>query len=272
MSKTIFFVSAFITNIHKNDKSIENYIDYANKMINLNMNQFVFIEKHVFKEYLKYCDNETINYFEYENGDTFEYTIFGNIYFIFFEKKNMYLYEYKDVITDFQMITDNPNKDTIDYMFVQSFKTEWLKMAIFFIKQKQEINVNDTEFVWLDFGLFHMIKDEEVFKNEMNNLKDRTLLNLHNKVRIGGCWGFQAYHDINIYKKITWYFAGSLFGGSSNKLVEFADLMKKKCLEIIKERKTFVWEVNIWYLIYLENPHLFDYYFCDHNPSIITNY
>ena len=26
MSKTIFFVSAFITNIHKNDKSIENYI------------------------------------------------------------------------------------------------------------------------------------------------------------------------------------------------------------------------------------------------------
>ena len=67
MSKTIFFVSAFITNIHKNDKSIENYIDYANKMINLNKKQLIFLEKSVFKEYFKDYDNETINVFEYEN-------------------------------------------------------------------------------------------------------------------------------------------------------------------------------------------------------------
>lgn len=33
-----------------------------------------------------------------------------------------------------------------------------------------------------------------------------------------------------------------------------------------------MWEVNIWFLIYLENKDLFDYYSCDHNNTIIDNY
>ena len=48
--------------------------------------------------------------------------------------------------------------------------------------------------------------------------------------------------------------------------------MKKKCLEIIKEKNSFVWEVNIWYLIYLEYPELFDVYRCDHNVTMLANY
>ena len=46
MSQNVFFVSAFITNVHQNDKSINDYIDYGMKMINLNMNQIIFLEKH----------------------------------------------------------------------------------------------------------------------------------------------------------------------------------------------------------------------------------
>jgi hypothetical protein len=79
-------------------------------------------------------------------------------------------------------------------------------------------------------------------------------------------------YNVDLYKQISWYFAGSLFGGSTDKLIEFADIMKKKCLEIIKERNSFIWEVNIWYLIYLEYPNLFDIYQCDHNVSMLANY
>ena len=48
--------------------------------------------------------------------------------------------------------------------------------------------------------------------------------------------------------------------------------MKEKCLQIIQEKQSLMWEVNIWYLIYLENKELFDEYKCDHNESLITNY
>jgi hypothetical protein len=63
-----------------------------------------------------------------------------------------------------------------------------------------------------------------------------------------------------------------VFGGPTNKLIKFADLMKSKCVEIIYERKTLMWEVNVWYLVYLENPELFDSYFCNHDITIISNY
>ena len=136
MSQNVFFVSAFITNVHQNDKSINDYIDYGMKMINLNMNQIIFLEKYIFYEYFKKYDNNIINTFKYEDEKTFEYIIFGNIHFVFFEKKDMYLYNYKERITNFQIITNNPNKDTIDYMFVQCHKTEWINMSILLIEQK----------------------------------------------------------------------------------------------------------------------------------------
>ena len=48
--------------------------------------------------------------------------------------------------------------------------------------------------------------------------------------------------------------------------------MKEKCIKIIKSRNSIMWEVNIWYLIYLENKELFQPYLCDHNNTIIDNY
>jgi hypothetical protein len=272
MSNNVFFVSAFITNIHKNDKSIDNYISYSKKMINIGMNQLIFLEKHVFKEHFKEYDNEIINVFEYENEVQFEYIHFNNIYFIFFEKQNIYLYDHIADITDFQIITDNPNKDTIEYMFVQCHKTEWIKMATFFVKQKEEINIDCAEFIWIDFGIYHIIKNEELFEREIKNLNERVLAKLNDGIRIGGCWNLNLKYNVNLYKQISWYFAGGLFGGSPENLIKFSELMKSKCLEIIKEKKTFIWEVNIWYLIYLENPDLFNCYMAGHDTSMITNY
>jgi hypothetical protein len=273
MSTNVFFVSAFITNVHQNDKSIENYIDYGKKMVNLNMNQIIFLEKDIFDSYFKEDTNETIHSFTYEDEKKFDYIIYNNIYFIFFEKKDMYLYEHKNNITNFQITTNNPNKDTVDYMFVQCHKTEWIKMSIFLMNQQNNINVNNIEYIWLDFGIYHIIKNDEIFKIEIQNLNERTLLNLHEKIHIGGIWDLNHDYGTTQNNRIAWYFAGGIFGGSSSDmLIQFADLMKKKCLEIINERNTFIWEVNIWHLIYLDNKDLFDVYRCDHNVSMLANY
>ena len=48
--------------------------------------------------------------------------------------------------------------------------------------------------------------------------------------------------------------------------------MKQKCIDIITKEKTIMWEVNIWFLIYLENNKLFDRYIANHNGSMISLY
>ena len=48
--------------------------------------------------------------------------------------------------------------------------------------------------------------------------------------------------------------------------------MKEKCITIMTTKNTIMWEVNIWYLIYIENKELFNIYKCDHNSSLVFNY
>jgi hypothetical protein len=48
--------------------------------------------------------------------------------------------------------------------------------------------------------------------------------------------------------------------------------MKTKCIDIITNEKTIMWEINIWSLIYLENPGLFDRYIANHDGSILRCY
>jgi len=91
-------------------------------------------------------------------------------------------------------------------------------------------------------------------------------------VRISTIWDLNAQYNVDIYKNITWYFAGSIFGGKRPFLIEFARTMKNICLDIIETKNTLMWEVNVWYLLYKKNPFLFDIYKCDHNKSIVENY
>ena len=236
-------VTALITNINEN-RSIEKYIEYGNQLLEIDLPKVIFIEKHIYELYYKS---------KYENN---------NNVFIMTDKSQLYLYNYKDKITNFKVHTNNPKKDTIEYMFIQCNKTEWIKEAI-------ELNHFNTEqYIWVDFGIYHMINDTDIFQKYMQMAADKTYEN----VRIASCWNPMNCTTINLYENITWYFAGSVFGGNKDKLLLFADLMRKKCMQIICEKNTLMWEVNIWYFIYKENLQLFDCYNADHNPSIIGNW
>ena len=117
------------------------------------------------------------------------------------------------------------------------------------------------------------IEDNE-FRKHIVNLKN----NVYNKVRIGSIWQstpqLEEYYitQENIYNQISWIFAGSVFGGDVKSLLHFDKLSREKCLQFIKEKGKLMWEVNIWYMVYLENKELFSLYGCDHNLSLITNY
>ena len=75
-----------------------------------------------------------------------------------------------------------------------------------------------------------------------------------------------------MYKDICWCFAGSLFGGGKEKLIEFADLTKNECLNIIKQKKSLMWEINVWKLVYNLDRWRFLYYTCSHDTSILDSF
>jgi len=239
-------VSGFLTNVNqKIDCNIDNFFELGVLLLKAKIPKIIFVDQ-VMYEKINIYDNE-----------------FTKI--ILIDKTDYELYQYmnSNVLTNFHLHTDNPAKDTIEFMFTMCNKTEWLRQAI------QLNHFNTEQFVWVDFGIRHVFNCDDVnYINILESLYDKK----YDNVRIGTIWNLQSLYNFNIYKNITWYFAGGVFGGDKHKLLVFADLMKEKCLQIISQEKTIMWEVNIWYLIYLENKELFETYHCGHDNLIIANY
>ena len=245
MTHKTTIVSAFISNINKSpDRSIDKYIENGNLILQAKIPKVIFVDEDLYDEFK-----------EREN----EYTKIVKT-----SKDEIYLYEHIDLLTNFELFTKNPIKDTVDFMFLMSHKTEYVKKAI-------EMNLFDTDdYMWIDFGVKHMFRDitNQEFVGIVEDLGNRS----YDKVRIASVWDINTYYSMEIYQRIVWYFAGSVFGGNKEKLCEFADRNKDLCLKIMTEENTIMWEVNIWYLLYKEHTELFDVYKCDHNNSILELY
>jgi hypothetical protein len=98
---TTTIVSGFLTNINSY-RNVEKYIEYGKKLCKININKIIFIEESIYNAYFK--------------DEICELT-----HFIFTSKEQLYLYKYKDEIINFDKLsTDNPLKDTSQYMFVQN--------------------------------------------------------------------------------------------------------------------------------------------------------
>jgi hypothetical protein len=139
------------------------------------------------------------------------------------------------------------------------------------VKRAIEENLFGTDqFIWMDFGIYHMIKDDSLFQKYVMQMMVQTYLEC---IRIPSCWNPDTYicHK-DIYKDIAWFFAGSVFGGNQESLLVFAEKMREKCVDLIEHKKHLMWEINVWYLLYLDNPSLFSHYTCGHNTTIISNY
>jgi uncharacterized protein YneR len=243
MTSSTTFVSALLTNIN-GYRSIEKYVEYGKKLIALPINKVIFIEHAVHEEHFS------------------EFTD-ANTTFIFIEKKDLYLYQYADQIVDFCPNTDNPEKDTLEYMFVQCNKTEWLREAI---DRNPYGSKGPSQFVWIDFGIWHMIRDDQVFTDFCMKISQ----SFNNRVRIA-CGNSQS--DLtNLHKTISWFFLGSIFGGDRDSLLKFANSVKNKCIETIQKYGTIMWEINVWQMVYADDPSLFLCYGANHDASILQNY
>jgi hypothetical protein len=240
-------ISAFFSDIN-NNKSINKYYELGKLLLLSDTPKIIFVD------IVMYNMIE-----EYENENT---------KIIIVDKSFIYMYDYIDKLSNFNLNTNNINKDTIEYMFIMCSKTEWLRRAILYNPFKTD------HFIWLDFGLRHVFKcSDDEFIMKINNMKYK----VYDDIRIGHIWDLNINYSFNIYKDITWYFAGGVVGGGKDELLKLADRVKHQCIDIMTNQHTIMWEVNVWYMVYQYNmikSNMIKYnpYKCDHNDSIIDNY
>uniref|UniRef100_A0A6C0AZ36 Glycosyltransferase n=1 Tax=viral metagenome TaxID=1070528 RepID=A0A6C0AZ36_9ZZZZ len=238
-------VTAFLFTNNQNKglhRNIDSYMEHGKKLLLSDKNMVIFMEEDIYNQYYK-----DIQFDE-------------NKRFYFIKRENLYLYDYYEQLENFNIITDNPGKDTIDFIFVQCHKTEWVKEAI------EKNPFNSEQFVWVDFCIYHVIRNDEIFYSCINEITEKKH---ENCIRIAT--GI-ANAGIDIYRQIKWSFLGGIFGGDKDTLLFFAEKMKEKCISIITTHKTIMWEINIWYLLHEDNPTLFSGYIAGHNASMMQLY
>ena len=236
-------VSAYMANVTTTQCFNDNHKKYTEFFIPLlqsNVPKIIFIDSTVIDHYKSYENHNTT--------------------LISFKKESNYLYDYMHLLTHIAT-NNNPEKDTIQYLFTQCHKTEWVKQAI---------GMSDfNQYIWVDFGVKHMCHcSNEDFTAKIERLASCP----YDNVRIATIWNPDFEYSNNIYTDMCWYFGGSVFGGNKQALLDFAEIMKATCLDIIHTKHTLMWEVNLWYLIYKQHKHLFTIYSCNHNVSILDNF
>jgi hypothetical protein len=129
----------------------------------------------------------------------------------------------------------NGDKDTYNFLTLINSKTELMQKSV-------HNNVfNSTHFAWIDFGIFHIVKNTEsvkhiIHKLSTTNLKDSFLC------AAGGCRPKPHVDFSNLF----WRFFGGFFIGDKESVLQFDKLYETTFMRIVKQYKILTWEVNVW--------------------------
>ena len=270
-------VSGFVSGINdRSDRDLSKYVLLGKELMSCLIPMTIFLEKELFDAHLSVAlgapDKQGEVLYVCQGGvldgmqQKYSYFVFGHITVVFFEKTDLFLWPYQSMAHRFSLNTGNPGKDTFGYMMVQCQKTEWTAIACSF----QEA----AEFVWLDFGVFHMFRGKiDVFQLELYKMRSRKKKSEDGVISAARCLDpLRAFSAGDIYKDICWLFAGSVFGGKKHAILRFSTMTREKCFQILREKNTLMWEINVWALIYKEHPELFSLYPSDHSEIIVRGY
>lgn len=239
--KNICIVSCFIKVYDKLVRE-DTFKINGSKLLDLSLNKIIFIDEDYYNLYI---DNK------YKNIE--------NITWIFTKYEDLLYSNYTNSLErKISNYNVNLEKDTNSYFILMCNKTEFIEKAI-----KHDPDYNN--YVWIDFGINYITKNNNTLKN-IENFK------IYDNIRT--CVINKNKYFEEPYWTINWRFAGGILGGPKDKLLIFAALMRDVCNEYITKYNALLWEVNLWNVI--ENRYtdlnLFDTYYGNHNDSIINNY
>jgi len=211
-----------------NTQKIQDYLKRFEYIKNLNIPTVLFLDKTISME-----ETETLKIVPYSIEDTWCYK------------------EYSSVEPSLPTVR-NHEKDTFDYLVIQNSKPEW-------VFKVSRINPFNTDyFVWVDFGLSHVIKNKDNF-NILKTLKPSHDICLSVIT--------DTIHPF-LSDRICWRYAGGVFYISKID----AELFYETCKAVLQHiRPRITWEVNIWALIEVSKLLKLNFYYADHNDTLLTN-
>jgi hypothetical protein len=244
---TTTIVSGFV-NLYKFETNYENkklkeYLENGKILIDIPIPKIIFIDKE-FVEILP--KNKWTTYIPFSFEDVWLYSNYQKI-------KNI----------ENKMI--NQKKDINTYLMIGLQKSDWMKKAIDFnIYQSQQ-------YMWIDFGIFHIMKNNvNHFQSSLIN-KCNELINpniIYSPICKKEITSVEYFNSTYLNYPI-FYFAGGLFIGSEKAIKKFDELVKTKTLELIN-KNLLTFEVNVWYMIYTKNHQFFSVKSADHNISMLS--
>ena len=157
----------------------------------------------------------------------------------------------------------NKIKDTMNFIILMNCKTEFLYNILL-------INpFNTAHFAWIDFSIFHIINniDKTISQLQLigySKLKEKMLL-------FPCCWSheFTKEHIHSILSSILWRFCGGFFIGDKQSIHNMHNLIIDQLPNFINQNNVIVWEVNIWTWLEVKHNWKIDYYFANHNDTIL---
>ena len=139
-------------------------------------------------------------------------------------------------------------KDTEEYMRIQLMKLRLMAMAA------QDPSVPQAALAWIDFGIFHMLKNKALCRRRLESLR----LFDTSKIYCPGAW---EDRNFSIFEEVLWRYCGSFCVGEKSLFVQAAieqeGLVKRWLPQL-------TWEVNYWTLM-----SCFRWYKADHDDSIL---
>jgi hypothetical protein len=152
--------------------------------------------------------------------------------------------------------TNAPHHDTANFMTLINAKVEMIQRA----------PKGASHYAWIDFSIFHVIRDEERAIDTLRRLATAHLP--ANYMACPGCWSKNTALQ-SLFSSVNWRFCGGLLIGDAASLCRLYELYQTHYARIVKEQGRLVWEVNLW--TYFENIGVdFGWYRADHNDSILA--
>ena len=155
----------------------------------------------------------------------------------------------------------NEPKDTFRFLTLMNAKAEFVAKCV------SQNPFKTDHFAWIDFNVFHVLRDIPLATKRLQQLSSMTLDPMN--LILPGCW--QPHPTIWDGNRICWRFCGGFLLGSAAMCTNLFDLYKAHMTEYFTKSECISWEVNVWAYLESAYPDQFktDWYSGDHNDTIL---
>ena len=151
-----------------------------------------------------------------------------------------------------------------EYHDTQSFLT-LINAKAELVKRAMDADLLASHFAWIDFSIFHVVKDTQAAVEYLRML-GRSRLKTPCMVS-PGCWS-KGQGAGSLATAVNWRFCGGFFLGDRASLEDFHTRYRKEFPALLAETRTLTWEVNVWHALELRG-WACEWYKADHNDSIL---